>query len=80
MKTESYEGCTIKSTPNNITDEGNYKYAVNGIIQVDSGSHTIHIMTQRLNVPANEWKHVSEDGADETFIKYAKIYIEHNLT
>ena len=79
MRTEIYKGCEIRSTPHELTDQGDYKYSVNGIIQVDTGSSVTDIMIQNLAVPDDEWKHINEDDADKTFTKYAKEYIDQNI-
>lgn len=80
MHTEIYKGCKIKSTPHQLIDEGDYRRAVNGIIEINSGSHVTHIMIQNLNIPDDEWKHFTETDADNTFIKFAKLFIDKNIT
>lgn len=79
MYIEIYKGCRIESTPYKLVDAGSFKYSVNGVIQINYESNTVHIMTESLGVPDNEWKHFSEDNADQTFVRYAKIYIENNI-
>jgi hypothetical protein len=44
MQIETYKGYHIKSTPHQLADEGNYRYVVNGIIEINLGRHVTNIM------------------------------------
>lgn len=77
MKSETYNHCVIRSTPQKIKSEGNY--VVNGIIIIDSRQDILIVMTQRLNIPDQEYTHDNEDDANSVFIKYAKEFIDKNV-
>ena len=79
MRNEMYRGCNIRSTPNRLAEEESGNYSVNGVIELNYGSHIIDVMTQNLNIPDDQWVHEMEEGADAVFLAFAKKYIDNNL-